>query len=52
MVRAVNPPRTDFSNLEMSLIGYIIFLPLLVLLVPVLPFLIVLWVGEKLSSSP
>ncbi|WP_157525850.1 hypothetical protein [Halorientalis sp. IM1011] len=51
MVRTVRDQRSDFSNTEMNLIGYLVAAPLIVLLLPILPFLVVLWLGGKLLAG-
>ncbi|SDQ14714.1 DUF7535 family protein [Halopelagius longus] len=50
MTRAVRRPRTDFTNVEMSTFGYLIFGITVVVMLPLLPVLLLLWVGEKLSA--
>lgn len=51
MVKAVRDPRDDLSNTEMNLISYLVAAPLVVLLLPILPFLVVLWLGDKLLAG-
>ncbi len=51
MTRTVSRPRTDFSNTSMSVVGYLIFTPLLVLLLPVVPVVALLWLGGRLGGA-
>lgn len=41
--RTVTPEYLSRPNAEMNSIGWVIFLGLLVLLIPLLPFMIILW---------
>ncbi|WP_439954816.1 DUF7535 family protein [Halomarina rubra] len=50
MGKSVYPARKDFSNLEMTVIGNLIFAGLLVLALPLLPFILLLWLYEKATS--
>jgi hypothetical protein len=45
--RSVSPRYTSRKNAEMDSIGWAIFLGMLVLLVPLLPFLVIVWVLER-----
>jgi len=51
MPRTVSETRSDLSNSEMEAIGYLIIGPLLILLLPLLPVLIVIWLVSR-SSNP
>ena len=51
VLRTVTPPYYGHSDREMNTIGAGIFLGLLVLLVPLLPFLIIIWVLSKLTGE-
>lgn len=46
--RSVSRPPAGRSNPEMSSIGWAIFLGLVVLLLPLLPFLVIIWALGKL----
>ncbi len=46
--RTVTPPTGGHPDSEMNTIGWAYFLLLLILLVPLLPFMIILWVVMKL----
>ena len=48
VTRTVTPPYRGRSDPEMNVIGWTYFLGLLVLLVPLLPFLVILWAIGKL----
>ncbi|WP_136590738.1 DUF7535 family protein [Salinigranum halophilum] len=45
--RSVSPRYTSHPNTEMDSIGWAMFLGMLVLLVPLLPFLVIVWVLER-----
>ncbi|WP_136603142.1 DUF7535 family protein [Salinigranum halophilum] len=45
--RSVSPRYTSRPNAEMDSIGWAMFLGMLVLLVPLLPFLVIVWVLER-----
>jgi hypothetical protein len=45
--RSVSPRYESRGNAEMDSVGWAVFLGILVLLVPLLPFLAVVWVLEK-----
>lgn len=45
--RSVSPRYESRGNAEMDSIGWAMFLGILVLLVPLLPFLVVVWILEK-----
>jgi hypothetical protein len=49
--RSVSPRYTSRRNAEMDSIGWTIFLGMVVLLVPLLPFLVVVWVLERGISA-
>ncbi|WP_449271875.1 DUF7535 family protein [Halostella pelagica] len=51
MTRSVSRTRTDRSNTEMSMIGYLVAAPLVLLLLPLLPFLVLLWIGDKITTG-
>lgn len=51
MVDAATPPTKSRTNSEMATIGYLIFAIMLVLLLPLLPFLLVLWLGSKVFGA-
>jgi hypothetical protein len=48
LLRTVTPPYGGRDDVEMDAIGWGYFLALLVLLVPLLPFVIVVWLITKL----
>jgi hypothetical protein len=45
--RSVSPRYQSRGNTEMDSIGWALFLGILVLLVPLLPFLVIVWVLER-----
>lgn len=45
--RSVSPPYQSRGNVEMDSIGWAMFLGMLVLFVPLLPFLVIVWVLER-----
>lgn len=47
VLRTVTPPYRGRPDSEMSTIGFSIFLGLLVLLVPLLPFILIVWLLTK-----
>jgi len=47
----VGPGYRDRPDAEMDTIGWAIFLGLLVLLVPLLPFLVIVWVVSKVVEA-
>ena len=49
--RTVTPGYGGRDDVEMNTIGWAIFVGLLILLVPLLPFLVVLWVVSKLLDA-
>lgn len=49
--RSVSPRYTSHSDAEMDSIGWAMFLGMLVLLVPLLPFLVIIWVLERGISA-
>ncbi len=50
MTRSMGRLRTDYSNPEMNLIGYLVAAPLVILLLPFLPILVLLWIVNKIMS--
>lgn len=48
--RTVTPAYFGRRDREMDVIGWAYFLGILVLLVPLLPFVVVLWLGEKVAT--
>jgi len=51
MADAATPPTPSRTNSEMNAIRYLIFAGILVLLLPLLPILVVLWIGSKLFGT-
>ncbi|WP_432277142.1 DUF7535 family protein [Halobacterium salinarum] len=51
MQRSVSNLRTDFSNTQMTAAGRLVFAGVLVLIAPLLPFLCLLWIGDKMIAS-
>lgn len=51
VLRTVTPPYRGRPNIEMSTIGVTIFLGLLVLLVPLLPFILIIWLFTKVFGA-
>ncbi|WP_435156102.1 DUF7535 family protein [Haladaptatus sp. DFWS20] len=51
MFRTVTPPYHGHPDSEMNAIGIAMFLGLLVLLLPLLPFLIIVWLISKLTEG-
>jgi hypothetical protein len=49
--RTVSPGYEGHPDVEMSTIGWAIFLGLVVLLVPLLPFLVLVWVIGKVLDA-
>lgn len=49
--RTVTPEYVGRDDVEMDVIGWGIFLGLVVLLVPLLPFLVILWVVGKVLDA-
>ncbi|SIR58440.1 hypothetical protein SAMN05421858_2958 [Haladaptatus litoreus] len=49
--RTVTPPYHGHPDSEMNAIGIAIFLGLLVLMVPLLPFLVIVWAISKLTEA-
>ncbi|GAA0221873.1 hypothetical protein ACFFQF_07845 [Haladaptatus pallidirubidus] len=49
--RTVTPPYHGHSDSEMNAIGIAMFLGLLVLMVPLLPFLVIVWAISKLTEA-
>ncbi|MFC6863119.1 hypothetical protein ACFQGE_06545 [Halomicroarcula sp. GCM10025817] len=50
-LRTVTPPSRTHPDQDMDIIGWGIFLGLLVLLVPLLPFIIIVWVISKVVEA-
>lgn len=51
LYRTVTPPYFGRPDTEMDVLGWGFFLGILVLLVPLLPFMVILWVGGKLLGA-
>ena len=51
VVRTVTPPYRGRSNEEMNLIGYLILAGLLIVLVPLGPFIVVGWLLYRLRRA-
>jgi hypothetical protein len=51
ILRTVTPPYHGHPDSEMNTIGIAVFLGMLVLLVPLLPFLIIVWAISKLTDE-
>lgn len=49
--RTVTPSYRGHEDAAMDSIGWVIFFGMVVLLVPLLPFLLILWVGTKLIDA-
>ncbi|HKL28365.1 MAG TPA: hypothetical protein VJ898_03760 [Natrialbaceae archaeon] len=47
-IRTVTPPTPSRPNLEMSTFGWGVFLGLVILLIPLLPFVVIIWAISKL----
>lgn len=50
-LRTVTPITTERPNLQMNLFGYLIVIPIVLLLLPLLPFVALWWVGSKALSA-
>ncbi|WP_121821155.1 DUF7535 family protein [Halostella salina] len=48
VLRTATPPYAGHEDREMNVIGWSVFLGMVVLLVPLLPFILILWVLTKL----
>jgi hypothetical protein len=48
VVRTVTPPYGDRPNVEMNTIGWGLFLGLVILLIPLLPFVVIIWAISRL----
>jgi len=48
--RTVTPEYFGRRDVEMDVLGWTLFLGLIVLLVPLLPFIVILWVGDKVLA--
>ncbi|MFT4890393.1 MAG: hypothetical protein ACI9YT_001308 [Halobacteriales archaeon] len=46
-IRTVTPPTPNRSNLEMNTFGWGLLLGLVILLIPLLPFVIIIWAISK-----
>ena len=51
LARTVTPPSDTHRDEEMDLIGWGIFAGLLVLLMPLLPFLLIVWLISKVTEA-
>lgn len=49
-ITTVTPEYFGRSDREMDVIGWVIFLGLIVFLIPVLPFLIIVWVIDRFTN--
>jgi len=49
-IRTVTPASGGRPNMEMDIIGWSLFLGLVVLLVPLLPFIVIVWLISKLAE--
>lgn len=47
VVDAVTPPYFGRRDVEMDVIGWGYFLGILILLVPLLPFIVILWLADR-----
>jgi len=47
-IRTVTPPYGDRPNVEMNTIGWGLFLGLVILLIPLLPFVVIIWAISRL----
>jgi hypothetical protein len=45
---SIGPSRGMYHNQQMGVIGYLVAVPLLLILIPLLPFVVVYWVVSKL----
>ncbi|MFC6756886.1 MULTISPECIES: DUF7535 family protein [Haloarcula] len=50
-LRTVTPPSGTHPDAQMDVIGWLIFLGLLILLAPVLPLLLVVWLISRASDA-
>lgn len=50
-LRTVTPLSTEGPNVQMNVFGYLVALPLVLLLLPLLPFVVVWWLGAKGLSA-
>ncbi|MFB6128544.1 MAG: hypothetical protein ABEJ47_02160 [Halorhabdus sp.] len=46
-LRTVTPLTSEGPNLQMNVVGYLVLLPILFLLLPLLPFVALYWLGTK-----
>ncbi len=51
VLRTVTPARKDSRDTEMDVIGWGMFLGIVLLLVPLLPFIIIVWLLTKLFDG-
>lgn len=51
VIRTVTPPYRGRRDTEMSVIGWGYFLGLIVLLVPLLPFIVIVWLLSKAMEA-
>ena len=49
-LRTVTPSYLGRPDMEMDVIGWGYFFGILILLVPLLPFIVILWVGDKVLA--
>ncbi|WP_310921603.1 DUF7535 family protein [Haloarcula saliterrae] len=50
-LRTVTPPSGTHPDAQMDVIGWLIFLGLLILLLPVLPLLLVIWLIDRARGA-
>ncbi|MFB6200923.1 MAG: hypothetical protein ABEI98_02825 [Halorhabdus sp.] len=50
-LRTVTPLTTEGPNVQMNLFGYLVALPLVLLILPLLPFIAVGWVVSKVLGA-
>lgn len=46
-IRTVTPPTPSQSNMQMNTFGWGLFLGLIILLIPLLPFVVIIWAISK-----
>lgn len=49
-LRTVTPLTTEGPNVQMNLFGYLVAIPILLLLLPLLPFIVAGWVVVKAAG--
>ncbi|MWG34878.1 DUF7535 family protein [Halomarina oriensis] len=49
-IRSVTPASGGRPNMEMDVLGWGVFLGMVVLLVPLLPFILIVWLVSKLAE--